>query len=221
MGILEAKAAIVTGGGRGVGRGIAHALAREGAGVMVCGRTADPLAETCREIEALGGRAAWIVSDVTSPGDVDDCIASTVDRFGGIDILVNNATLVPHGSLLTISEELIDDAWHAGPVAAWRFMVKCHPHMKAHGGGAIVNVSSGAAIHSNVPERGTYAAIKAALGAYSRAAAMEWASDGIRVNAIMPIAMTDAFASFLAKEPELRGSGSREHPPRTNRRCRA
>jgi meso-butanediol dehydrogenase/(S,S)-butanediol dehydrogenase/diacetyl reductase len=170
---------------------------------MVCGRTADPLAETCREIEALGGRAAWIVSDVTSPGDVDECIASTVDRFGGIDILVNNATLVPHGSLLTISEELIDDAWHAGPVAALRFMVKCHPHMKSHGGGAIVNVSSGAAIHSNVPERGTYAAIKAALGAYSRAAAMEWASDGIRVNAIMPIAMTDAFASFLAKEPDF------------------
>jgi len=201
VGVLDEKVAIVTGGGRGVGRGIALALAGAGAAVVVCGRTAEPLAETVREIERRGGRGASIVTDVTAPADVDACIALACDRFDGVDILVNNATLVPHGSLLEISEELVDGAWAAGPVAAWRFMVRCHPHLKARGGGAIVNVSSGAAITGSVPERGTYAAIKAALGAYSRAAAMEWAADGIRVNAIMPVAMTDAFAAFLEGEP--------------------
>ena len=201
-GPLDGRVAIVTGGGRGVGRGIALALAGAGAAVVVCGRTAEPLDETVQDIGARGGRAAAIVADVTIPDDVDAGIALACERFGGVDILVNNATLVPHGSLLDISEELVDAAWAAGPVAAWRFMVRCHPYMKARGGGAIVNVSSGAAITPNVPERGTYAAIKAALGAYSRAAAMEWAADGIRVNAIMPVALTDAFAAFLEHEPD-------------------
>jgi len=202
VGALDGRVAIVTGGGRGVGRGIALALAGAGAAVVVCGRTAEPLDETVREVEARGGRAASIVTDVTATDDVDACLALTVDRFGGVDILVNNATLVPHGSLLEISEQLVNDAWAAGPVAAWRFMVRCHPHMRARGGGAIVNVSSGAAITPNVPERGTYAAIKAALGAYSRAAAMEWAADGIRVNAIMPVALTDAFTAFLEHDAD-------------------
>jgi NAD(P)-dependent dehydrogenase (short-subunit alcohol dehydrogenase family) len=202
VGVLEGKTAIVTGGGRGVGRGIALALAADGASVVVCGRTEEPLVETVGEIEARGGRAVWIVSNITVPVDVDACIALACEQFGGVDILVNNATLVPHGTLLDISEELVNEAWAAGPVAAWRFMVKVHPRLVERGGGAIVNVSSGAAIHPNVPARGTYAAIKAALGAYSRAAAMEWAGDGIRVNTIMPVALTDAFQSFMDNEPD-------------------
>jgi NAD(P)-dependent dehydrogenase (short-subunit alcohol dehydrogenase family) len=185
-----------------VGRGIALALAADGAAVVVCGRTEAPLAETVAEIETRGGHGAWIVSDITVADDVDACIALAGERFGGVDILVNNATLVPHGTLLDISEDLIDEAWATGPVAAWRFMVKVHPRMVERGGGAIVNVSSGAAIHPNVPGRGTYAAIKAALGAYSRAAAMEWAGDGIRVNTIMPVALTDAFQAFMDGEPD-------------------
>ncbi len=201
MGILDGKTAIVTGGGSGIGRGISFALAGEGAAVVTAGRTERTLAETCRTIEERGGRAAVSVCDITVPDDVDACIALTVERFGGIDILVNNATLVPHGTLLETSEELADDTWRAGPLAAWRFMRKCHPHLC--GGGSIINVSSATAITPSVPNRGIYAMIKSALGAVSRAAAMEWASDDIRVNTIMPFAKSDAVSRFLEEEPEL------------------
>ena len=113
MGTLDGKTAIVTGGGSGVGRGISLALAGEGAAVVVAGRTESTLAETRRMIEERGGRAAVSVCDITVPDDVDACIALAVERFGGVDILVNNATLVPHGSLLETSEELADDTWRA------------------------------------------------------------------------------------------------------------
>ena len=200
MGTLDDKTAIVTGGGTGVGRGIALALAREGAAVVLAGRTESTLASTREDIVALGGRAAVAVCDVTKPADVDACIAIALDAFGSIDILVNNAALVPHGSLLHIDEELVEAAWCAGPFAALRLMRRCHPHLR--GGGVIVNVSSGVTLAPTAPNRAAYAMVKSALNALSRSAAMEWAADGIRVNTIMPFAKTDAVAKFLDEEPE-------------------
>jgi NAD(P)-dependent dehydrogenase (short-subunit alcohol dehydrogenase family) len=200
MGILDGKTAIVTGGGTGVGRGIALALASEGAAVVLAGRTEATLAATHKEIENAGGRAAVAVCDVTVPDDVNACIALALDTYGTIDILVNNAALVPHGTLLDIKEEVVNAAWEAGPLATLRLMRLCHPHLRD--GGVIVNVSSGAAISSTVTNRGTYAMVKSALNALTRAAAMEWAADGIRVNAIMPFAKTEAVERFLQSEPD-------------------
>jgi meso-butanediol dehydrogenase / (S,S)-butanediol dehydrogenase / diacetyl reductase len=199
MGILADKTAIVTGGGIGVGRGIALALAGEGAAVVLAGRTEATLAATRAEIEEAGGRAAVSVCDVTVPADVDACIALALDTFGGIDILVNNAALVPHGTLLEIPEELVEAAWQAGPVATMRLMRRCHRHLC--GGGTIVNVSSGVTLSATAPNRVAYAMVKSALNALTRAAAMEWAVDGIRVNTIMPFAQTDAVTRFLEEEP--------------------
>ena len=198
-GRLHGRTAIVTGGGTGVGRGIALALAGEGAAVVLAGRTPATLDATCDEIEARGGHALAAVCDVTSATDVDRCIATTLDAFGGIDILVNNAALVPHGSILDIDEDLVHAAWNAGPIAAMRLMRRCHPHLRS--GGVIVNVSSGITKAATAPNRAAYAMVKAALDALTRAAAMEWAADGIRVNAIMPFARTDAVDAFLANEP--------------------
>ena len=201
MKTLDGKVAIVTGGSMGIGRGIALSLAEQGAHVVICARRKDTLANTRKEIEDRGGTVMDIECDVASPESRVRLVEKTVERFGTVDILINNAALVPFGSLLESDDETIEAAWQVGPVASLHLMRLCHPHMI--GGGAIVNVSSGAATAANIPDRGIYAAVKAALNALSRTAANEWAKDGIRVNVIMPIALTESFEQFLLDEPEI------------------
>src|SRR5215207_2990416 len=104
-GTLDGRVAIVTGAGQGVGRGIAVALAAEGALVLVAGRTESKCALVAAEIEALGGTASAWRCDVKDAADVDACVAATLDRFGSIDILVNNAQEVPRGALLDVSDD--------------------------------------------------------------------------------------------------------------------
>jgi NAD(P)-dependent dehydrogenase (short-subunit alcohol dehydrogenase family) len=200
MQTLRERTAIVTGGGHGVGRGIALALSDAGAQVVICGRTSETLGSVRKEIEARGGVALDVVCDITRATDRERLVATTVERFGGINILINNAAVVPHGSLLEIDDTLVQAAWETGPLAALQLMRLCHPHLK--GDGAIVNVSSGIAISGVAHERGIYAAVKAALNAISRAAANEWGPDGIRVNTIMPVARTEALDRFFVNEPE-------------------
>jgi NAD(P)-dependent dehydrogenase (short-subunit alcohol dehydrogenase family) len=200
MGLLSGRTAIVTGSGTGIGRGIALALTDAGANLVLCGRTAETLRAVRGEIEGRGGSALDVVCDITIADDRAQLVAAALDRFGGINILINNATFIARGTLLEVPDEDIQAAWDAGPVAALQLMRLCHPHLKD--GGAIVNVSSGAAIEAKVPLRGIYAATKAALNAISRTAANEWGPDGIRVNVIMPIARTEPLERFLANEPE-------------------
>jgi meso-butanediol dehydrogenase/(S,S)-butanediol dehydrogenase/diacetyl reductase len=197
---LIGRTAIVTGGGHGVGRGIALALSAAGANVVICGRTIETISVVRQEIETRGGAALDVVCDITKSTDLERLVLAAIDRFGGINILVNNAALVPHGTLLEIEEATVQAAWQAGPVATLNLMRLCHPHLK--GGGVIVNVSSGVALQANAPIRGIYAAVKAALNAISRAAANEWGADGIRVNTIMPLARSSALDSFFGNEPE-------------------
>ncbi len=200
MATLSGKTAIVTGGGRGVGRGVALALATEGANVVVCGRTEAPLLDTVRLVEDRGTAALGVACDVKDPRQLESLVAATLKAFGTVDILVNNAMEIPNGSLLECDEETIDAGWRSGPLAALRLMRLCHPHLK--GGGAVVNVSSGAAVAPFLPQRSIYGATKAALNVISRAAATEWAADGIRINSIMPFALTEALEGYIEQEPE-------------------
>ena len=197
---LAGRTAIVTGGGTGVGRGISLALGEAGANVVLAGRTEAALEATAADIVGRGGQARAVTCDVTVPDQVDGCITRALDAFGSIDILVNNAALVPHGTILDIAGDLVNDAWAAGPLATMRLMRRCHPHLRD--GGVIINVSSGITKAPSAPNRAAYAMVKAALDALTRSAATEWAADGIRVNAIMPFALTDAVAAYLADEPE-------------------
>ncbi len=198
-GVLNGKAALVTGGGRGIGRGIALALAAAGAAVAVCGRSPEPLEQTVRDVIARGGQAKAVQCDVTDPAALQALVADVVAAYGGVNILVNNAMQIPRGTLLEISEETVNAAWVSGPLACLRLMRLCHPYLK--GGGSVVNVSSGSSLSPDQPLRGIYAATKASVNAISRAAAVEWGPDGIRVNVLMPFGKSDSVARLLENEP--------------------
>jgi NAD(P)-dependent dehydrogenase (short-subunit alcohol dehydrogenase family) len=202
MGTLAGKVAIVTGAGQGVGRGVALALARQGACVSLVGRTPEKLQAVAGEIEACGGRALAIACDVKQAGDVETVVAQTVTAFGGIDILVNNAQEVPLGTLLAVTDEAFLAGFNSGPLATLRFMRACQPHMKARGGGSIINLASAASERWDMSGYGCYAAVKQAIRALTRAASAEWGADGIRVNSIAPHALSPGMQAWIDARPE-------------------
>jgi NAD(P)-dependent dehydrogenase (short-subunit alcohol dehydrogenase family) len=202
---LASKAAIVTGAGQGVGRGVALALAGAGASVLLMGRTASKLAAVEAEIASRGGRAVSFSGDVKSADDVVRCVEACITAFGSIDILVNNAQEVALGYLLEVDEAEVQAGWESGPMATLRFMKACHPHLKAtpsKPGGVIVNMGSRAGVRPDPVRRGAYAAVKEAIRAFTRAAAMEWAADGIRVNAVLPYAVSPAVERLAIDRPD-------------------
>lgn len=201
MDTLANKVALVTGAGQGMGRGIAYALASEGAAVAVVGRTESKLEDTAVEIERRGGSAIPVVADVTDEGQIEQAVNETVGALGGLDVLVNNAQEFNFGSLLEIPLELVDAGWRSGPLATLLFMRAGYPHLR--NGGVIINVSSTAAVDAELAGIGAYSAAKSAIDSFTRAAAVEWAADGIRALSIMPIARTPALQSSLDQYPGL------------------
>ncbi len=199
MGTLDGKIALVTGAGQGVGQGIAFALSAEGAAIAVSGRTASKLETTCKAIEERGGRAAAFACDVKSSASLEALVDDVVDRFGTIDILVNNAQEVPLGALEQVSDEAFAAGWESGPLATFRLMKLCRPHLS--GGGCIINVGSTAAKRWDMANYGCYAAVKEAIRSLTQAAACEWAVDGIRTNVVLPHASSPALAGWIEKNP--------------------
>jgi NAD(P)-dependent dehydrogenase (short-subunit alcohol dehydrogenase family) len=197
---LDGKTAIVTGAGQGVGRGVALALASAGASLCLMGRTESKLVAVRDEVTARGARAIVVAGDVKQLTDIERCVAATVGEFGTVDILVNNAQEVALGSLLELADDDVTAGWESGPMATLRFMRACHPHLV--GGGVIVNMGSRAGVRPDPVNRGAYAAVKEAIRAFTRAAAMEWASDGIRVNAVLPYAVSPAVERLAVERPE-------------------
>ena len=106
------------------------------------------------------------------------------------------------GPLAEIPESLFEDGWNTGPLATFRFMRACRPHLE--GGGVIVNMGSGSAIRPDLSAFGAYGACKEAIRTMSRAAACEWGRDGIRVNVVLPLAMSPSMEGFLEEHPEAR-----------------
>ncbi len=200
MGILDGRVALITGAGQGVGQGIAFALAGEGATVAVTGRTMSKLDDTVAEIRRRGGKAKAFACEVTAKAELERCVTEVVEAFGGINILVNNAQLVPLGAMLEVTDEAFTDGFVSGPLASMRLMRLCHPHLK--GDGVIINLATGAAFRQDSARYGAYAAVKEAIRALSRAAACEWGTDNIRVNTIVPFAMSKGLEGWMQAVPE-------------------
>ena len=198
---LDGKVAIVTGAGQGLGRGIAMVLADRGAKVVLNGRTPSKLEAAAAEIESAGGHCAVAPGDVGSRPDVRAVVDCALEQFGGIDILVNNAQAsTPDVSVLGITDAEIELAFRSGPIGSLYCMQECHPHMKARGGGSVVNFGSSTAIAGD-PGFGGYVMAKEATRALTRIAAKEWGVDGIRVNTLCPAAMSPSAAAFAEADP--------------------
>ena len=204
MADLSGKVALVTGAGQGVGQGIAQALAAAGASVALAGRTVAKVVASAKAIEAAGGRALAIACDVSQAADVTRAVARTAEAFGGIDILVNNAYDGAFGPLLSLDDEAFMRGITSGPLASFRFMRACYPHLKARGGGNIVNLVTSAAVRWDSSNYGAYAVAKQGVRALTRAAASEWGRDNIRVNNIAPLAASPALAAWIKHDPEAK-----------------
>lgn len=200
MGMLDGKVALVTGGGQGVGQGIAFALAAEGARVTVTGRTLSKVENTAREIIARGGAALALECNVKDADSLASTVAQTVAHFGALNILINNAQEVPMGTLHDLTEASFEAGWQSGPLATLRLMKLCYPHLK--GDGSIVNLASSATKRWDMSGYGAYAAVKEAIRSLSRAAACEWGVDNIRTNVILPHARSPGLEWWIEKNPE-------------------
>ena len=132
MADLKDKVAIITGAGQGVGKGIAIALAKAGASIIASGRTLSKVQETIKEIEVLGGKGIALECEVTNQEHIESCVKKTISTFNSIDILVNNAQIVPLGEVLDITDEAFNQAWLSGPLATLRFMKLCYPYLKLY-----------------------------------------------------------------------------------------
>ena len=198
---LSGRVALVTGAGQGVGRGIALALAAEGAVVAVVGRTRAKLDDTVGAIAARGGTARAVTCDVKHAESLARCVDEIVAHFGRLDILINNAQEVALGPLLSVSDEQLAAGWESGPLATFRLMKLAHPHL-ARQGGSIVNFGSSAAKRWDLANYGAYAAVKESIRQLTRAAACEWARDGIRTNCVLPLANSPAMDGWTQARPE-------------------
>lgn len=182
------RTALVTGAGTGIGRAIALALAAEGARVVVAGRRREPLDETVRLIEDLGGKALAVAADVSRAGDAEALVRAAVETFGSLDVAVNNAGIFRGGRPLA---DLSAEDWQAqldvnvtGVFLALRAEIS---RMRTQPkGGAIVNISSTFGPHTTSPGAAAYSATKAAVTALSRGAALDHIGDGVRVNVVSP-----------------------------------
>lgn len=218
-GQLSGKVALVTGGGQGVGRGIALALARAGADVAVVGRRIENTRAVAQELTALGVRAEPFVCDVKDGAAILTLVAAVVETLGGVDILVNNAQQVPLGPLLQTEDAAFEAGFDSGPLATFRLMKACHPHLARSGEGVIINLASSAGVRWDMSGYGAYGAVKQAIRVLTRAAAAEWGEAGIRALTIAPHADSDALKGWIEARPDEAAAFFQTIPLRRIGRC--
>jgi NAD(P)-dependent dehydrogenase (short-subunit alcohol dehydrogenase family) len=209
---LEGRSALVTGGGRGLGRVMAEALAEAGASVCITSRLLDAALAAAAEVSsATGGRVVGIEGEVTSAEGVSRLVARAAEQFGPVDILVNNAGINIRGSAGDLSEADWDAVIDTNLKGVFLMSRALGPGMCARGWGRVINLSSMLAT-IGLPGRAPYASSKAGVVGLTRVLALEWAAAGVTVNAICPgpfstdmnrqlLSDPDKYAAFVQKLP--------------------
>lgn len=215
MGMFDGKVAIITGAGfaalkdgsaGSIGYGIAIAYAKEGANLVITGRNTKKLEDAKERLEAdYGIEVLTVAADVNAGADnkavVQSVIDQTIEKFGRIDVLVNNAQASASGvSIADHTTEQFDLALYSGLYAAFYYMQACYPYLKETKG-SVINFASGAGLFGNYGQC-AYAAAKEGIRGLSRVAATEWGPDGINVNVVCPLAWTAALERFQDTYPE-------------------
>lgn len=215
MSDLKGKTIIITGGGKAtlsdgsagsIGYGIATAFAKEGCNLVITGRNVKKLMDAKEELESLYGiEVLPVAADVSAGTDneakVNEVVSAAIDKFGRIDVLINNAQASASG--ITLAEHTtaqFDLAVYSGLYAAFYYMKACYPYLKETKG-SVINFASGAGLFGNFGQC-AYAAAKEGIRGLSRVAATEWGKDGINVNVICPLAWTSQLENFANAYPE-------------------
>lgn len=211
-GQMQDTIAIVTGSGRGIGKAIATAYAREGASVVLASRTYSRVDEVAEKIRADGGTALPVACDVSDPEQIFAMVDQAVREFGTVHVLVNNAqgfgtaaepaTSTVYTGVEDVDVAFVEYSFRTGALATLWGMQAVFPHMLAQGWGKIINFSSTSGLlgtTGNTP----YNMTKEAVRALSRTAANEWGQHGINVNVISPTLRTDAFEAWEVDRPEF------------------
>ena len=200
---LQDNVTIITGGGKGIGYGLAEAFAEAGSDLVITGRTESRLLAAKERLEAqYGVEVLPVVADGADEEAIKSVVAQAVARFGKINTLVNNAQVSKSGlPLVDHTREDLDLAIFSGLYAAFFYMRECHPYLK-ESKGSVINFASGAGLFGKLGQS-SYAAAKEGIRGLSRVAAAEWGPDGIRVNVICPLAMTESLQDWKEHFPEL------------------
>lgn len=185
MARLEGRVALVTGGGRGIGRGIVLALAREGADVAIADLDLESAEATAKEVETLGRRSLVAPADVTDADSVRAAVGQTLRELGGVDALVNNAGVAPDRLGLEATEADFDRCYAVNLKGIWHVTTALLPHFRERGGGRVVNIASIAG-RKGVDVLAPYAASKAAAISLTQSLAAALGRENVNVNAVCP-----------------------------------
>jgi NAD(P)-dependent dehydrogenase (short-subunit alcohol dehydrogenase family) len=200
---LDGKVVIITGGGQGIGYGVATAFAKEGANLVLTGRTESKLINAQKNLEgSYGIKVLPVVADGGDENAVKNVIDKTIETFGRIDTVINNAQVSKSGVMLAEhSKEDFDLAIMSGLYATFFYMREAFPYLQKTKG-SIINFASGAGLFGRVGQS-SYAAAKEGIRGMSRVAAAEWGPYGVNVNVICPLAMTEGLQEWKENYPEL------------------
>jgi len=211
---LQAKVALVTGAGSGIGRAAAVLFAREGAKVVLADIDATGGDETAAIIRSDGGDALFVRTDIANAAEVEALVRTTVELHGRLDCAFNNAGIL--GRIVSVvdhTEEMWQRALDVNLKGTWLCMKHEIPYMLAQGKGSIVNTTSTAGVLIGSPFRSAYAASKAGIVGLTKAAALEYAEQGVRVNALCPShTRTPLHEQFFKQRPEVEASHTAQTP---------